>query len=77
MNYSDVLTECINQRREMYPLTPSQMGIYLACVQNPQGTMYNTPCSCQFRKGKINVDRLILAIQKSVLNHEVLRAYTL
>ena len=75
MNYSDVLTECINQRREMYPLTPSQMGIYLACVQNPQGTMYNTPCSCQFRKGKINVDRLILAIQKSVLNHEVLRAY--
>lgn len=44
-NSKKLLDMCKDEKRELYPLTPSQMGIYLSCMQNPKGTMYNIPCT--------------------------------
>ena len=30
-----------------YPLTDSQMGVYLECVNEPKATMYNIPMCCR------------------------------
>ncbi len=67
----DIIAECIGSDRDSYPLTPSQMGIYLACTQNPQSTMYNTPCCYTFPKScGIDTDRLIKAVGSAVKNHQ-------
>ncbi|MGN0538116.1 MAG: amino acid adenylation domain-containing protein, partial [Acutalibacteraceae bacterium] len=71
---ADIFAECQAEKKKLYPLTPSQMGVYLACVQNPNGTMYNTPASYTFGKDAgIDIDRLILSIQKAVDNHAALK----
>lgn len=69
----DIFAQCALDKRDMYPLTPSQMGVYLACVQNPNGTMYNTPGGYSFKKGEVDEDRLISAIKKAVANHAALK----
>lgn len=70
----DIFAECLAEKRNMYPLTASQMGVYLACVQNPTGTMYNTPSCYTFEKNsEIDIDRLISAVKKTVNNHVSLR----
>lgn len=71
----DIFAQCISESREAYPLTPSQMGVYLACVQNPSGTMYNTPGGYAFKKSDVDVQRLISAIKKSVANHAAFKIY--
>lgn len=70
----DIFAECIAEKREIYPLTASQMGVYLACVQNPTGTMYNTPSCYTFSKtSEIDIEKLISAVKKTVNNHISLR----
>lgn len=67
----DLIAGCADIAQELYPLTPSQMGVYLACIRNPQGTMYNTPCCYTFSKtSKINIRTLISSVEKAVKNHE-------
>lgn len=41
-NLINLLDTYKGEKRELYPLTPSQMGVYLSCMHNPKGTMYNT-----------------------------------
>lgn len=74
-NLIELLDACKEEKRELYPLTPSQMGIYLSCMHNPQSTMYNIPCVFRFDKGAIDIDRLKESVEKAVNNHPVTRAY--
>ena len=73
----DLIAESIAQTRDMkeYPLTPSQMGVYLACINNPSGTIYNSPLCYTFDKGAVDIDALKSAVERAVKNHEGLRYY--
>lgn len=71
----DIFAQCLSEKLDSYPLTPSQMGVYLACVQNPNGTMYNTPGGYAFKKHEVDTQRLIDAIKKAVSNHAALKIY--
>ena len=70
-NLINLLDTYKGEKRELYPLTPSQMGIYLSCMQNPKGTMYNIPCTYVFDKGSLDTDRLINAVRKAVEEHYI------
>ncbi len=72
-NLNELLDSCKGEKRELYPLTPAQMGIYLSCLHNPQGTMYNLPCFFRFNKGEIDIDRLKESVKKAVDNHPVIK----
>lgn len=74
-NLSELLEACKEEKRELYPLTPSQMGVYLSCIHNPKGTMYNIPCFFRFNKGEIDIDRLRESVKKAVENHPVTRVF--
>lgn len=74
-NLINLLDTYKGEKRELYPLTPSQMGIYLSCMQNPKGTMYNIPCTYVFDKGSLDTDRLINAVRKAVDNHPVMKIF--
>jgi len=54
-------------RRE-YPLTDSQMGVYLECVGDPEATMYNIPMCCELPED-IDVDRFKKAVEGAVASH--------
>ncbi len=72
---NDLMSESMAQARNMkeYPLTPSQMGVYLACINNPSGTIYNSPPCYTFDKGAVDINALKSAVEKAVKNHEGLR----
>ena len=36
-NLINLLDTYKGEKRELYPLTPSQMGVYLSCMHNPKG----------------------------------------
>lgn len=72
-NLKKLLDTCKDEKRALYPLTPSQMGVYLQCMHNPNGTMYNIPCIYYFDKGTLDTDRLKSAIRKTVDNHPILK----
>lgn len=74
-NLINLLDTYKGEKRELYPLTPSQMGIYLSCMHNPKGTMYNIPCTYVFDKGSLDTDRLINAVRKTVDNHPVMKIF--
>lgn len=74
-NLINLLDTYKGEKRELYPLTPSQMGIYLSCMQNPKGTMYNIPCTYVFDSGSLDTDRLINAVRKAVDNHPVMKIF--
>ena len=67
----DLIAQCISVEQDAYPLTSSQMGVYLACNRNPEGTMYNTPCCYTFDKELgIDIAKLIEAVGRMVKNHD-------
>lgn len=74
-NLINLLDTYKGEKRELYPLTPSQMGVYLSCMHNPKGTMYNIPCTYVFDKGSLDTDRLINAVRKAVDNHPVMKIF--
>lgn len=74
-NLINLLDTYKGEKRELYPLTPSQMGVYLSCMHNPKGTMYNIPCTYVFDKGSLDTDRLINAVRKTVDNHPVMKIF--
>lgn len=66
--------EKCTEKREHYPLTDSQMGVYLECIEHPESTMYNIPFLCRASAGDaIKIDRLQDAVRKAVANHPVLQ----
>ena len=68
-----ILKDCKADLNKAYPLTSSQMGIYLECMQNPNGTMYNIPCCYILKKADFDIDRLKGSIKKAILNHKGLQ----
>ena len=52
-------------------ITPAQMGIYLEYMKNTESTLYNIPFKIKLNKDKIDVLKLIDAINRSIKNHEV------
>lgn len=74
-NLINLLDTYKGEKRELYPLTPSQMGVYLSCMHNPKGTMYNIPCTYVFDRGSLDTDRLINAVIKTVDNHPVMKIF--
>lgn len=74
-NLINLLDTYKGEKRELYPLTPSQMGVYLSCMHNPKGTMYNIPCTYVFDSGSLDTDRLINAVRKTVDNHPVMKIF--
>lgn len=54
--------------REEWTLTDSQMGVYLECVNDPDGTMYNIPMCCELPK---DLDFAVFkeAVKKAVAMH--------
>ncbi|WP_288175311.1 non-ribosomal peptide synthetase [Sporofaciens musculi] len=55
-------------KRDVYPLTDSQMGVYLECVNDPEATMYNIPMCCELPK-KIDLNRFKEAVGLAVARH--------
>lgn len=74
-NLINLLDTYKGEKRKLYPLTPSQMGVYLSCMHNPKGTMYNIPCTYVFDSGSLDTDRLINAVRKAVDNHPVMKIF--
>lgn len=54
--------------REEYPLTDSQMGVYLECVGDPEATMYNIPMCCELPED-LDYDLFKEAVKKAVASH--------
>ncbi len=54
--------------RKEWPLTDSQMGVYLECVNDPTSKMYNIPMCCELPKD-IDKDRFREAVKKAVAMH--------
>lgn len=66
---AELLSECIGTKLDGYPLNQSQMGVYLSCVGNPNGTMYNLPVCFELEKDLVDIERLIDAVKTAVGNH--------
>ncbi len=54
--------------RESYPLTDSQMGVYLECMNHPEGTMYNIPMCCELPED-IDCEKFCRAVEQAVAMH--------
>ena len=51
-----------------YPLTDSQMGVYLECVNYPEAVMYNIPMCCEL-PAALDRERFRNAVKKAVAMH--------
>lgn len=51
-----------------WPLTDSQMGVYLECVNDPKSKMYNIPMCCELPQN-IDLDRFRQAVKQAVAMH--------
>ncbi|MBO4850833.1 MAG: amino acid adenylation domain-containing protein [Prevotella sp.] len=54
-----------------YPLTFSQLGVLMACRQQPGSTAYQLPCAIPFPK-TVDAERLVKALEVVVANRAVL-----
>ena len=54
--------------RAFYPLTDSQMGVYLECVNDPEAVMYNIPMCCELPEN-IDLNRFKEAVGLAVARH--------
>lgn len=59
--------EAMKERKE-YPLTDSQMGVYLECVNYPEAVMYNIPMCCELPKD-LDRERFRAAVKEAVAMH--------
>jgi len=61
-----------HEELEAYPLTQTQMGIYLECLKNPDSCVYNIPLFCTFSKA-IDAQRLGDALTRAIDAHPYLK----
>lgn len=61
-----------HEELETYPLTQTQMGIYLECLKNPDSCVYNIPLFCTFSKA-IDAQRLGDALTRAIDAHPYLK----
>ncbi len=66
-NVHGALQKC-TEEREIYSLSDSQMGVYLECVNDPLGTMYNIPMCCEL-PGDLDRERFKQAVAKAIAMH--------
>jgi amino acid adenylation domain-containing protein len=57
-----------HEKREFYPLTGSQKGIFVECEKHPDSVIYNIP-SLFTLEDKIDVQRLKTAVSKTISAH--------
>ena len=60
------------EKRDCYPLTQTQLGIYVECMKHPEAVFYNLPCSFPLSKDT-DVGRLCGAIRKVVDAHPAIK----
>lgn len=73
IDLKQMLTNCIGEKRECYPLNQSQIGIYFYCKEQPDSVSYNLPSVCEMPKEKVELPRLIQAIRMALNNHVAFR----
>lgn len=73
IDLKQMLTDCIGEKREWYPLNQSQIGIYYYCREHPESVAYNLPSVCEMPKDTIEIHRLITAIRMALNNHVAFR----
>lgn len=61
----------VHEKREYYPLTGSQKGIFVECNKNPDSTIYNIPFLFELEES-IDIDRLKAAVSEVVSAHSYL-----
>ena len=54
--------------KSLYPLSKTQLGVYLDCMKNPYTTLYNIPSVLKFTKA-INPKKLADSVKKVILAH--------
>ena len=59
------------EKREVYPLTGSQKGIFAECMKNPESTVYNIPFLFEL-DCSVDVDKLSDAISQMISAHSYL-----
>ena len=62
------------ERRQSYPLTQSQMGVYFDCARRPGTLKYNIPSAFSF-SGKIDAGRLARALEKVIDAHPYIKTH--
>ena len=60
------------KKREYYPLTQNQLGLYFACVKDPCTLVYNIPVELSFGTG-VQAEALRCAILKVIESHPYLK----
>lgn len=56
-------------KKDAYPLTSPQLGVYFAVEADPNSLMYNNPISIALGE-EVDADRLASAVEKAVSNHK-------
>lgn len=70
--YIDNIKEMSNEVQIESPkITSAQMGIYLEYMKNTENTLYNIPFMIKLDKTKIDEERLVYSVEKTLENHEI------
>lgn len=67
-------TEKTYEKREIYPLTQNQLGLYFACVKDPGSLVYNIPFAISF-DAEVDVENLKKAIVAVVDAHPYVKTH--
>ncbi|MBO4568718.1 MAG: AMP-binding protein, partial [Candidatus Methanomethylophilaceae archaeon] len=59
--------------KDMYPLTKTQLGVYVQCYANPQSVMYNIPMHVRYDAARLEGKDLAAAVRKVVEAHPCLK----
>ena len=66
--------EKVHDRLSEYPLTQTQMGIYLECLLDEKSTIYNIPMLFKLGEG-VDIHRLAVVISKAIDAHPYMKCY--
>ena len=69
-----VSSETGSGRRKDYPITKTQMGVFIECQGNPGTTTYNIPRLVKLGDG-VDTDRLVTALKAAVDAHPYLKTH--
>ncbi len=62
----------VHEKRERYPLTQTQLGIYVECMMNPESVFYNLPGSFSF-DASMDAEKLCRAVRKVLDAHPAVK----
>ncbi|MEG0829785.1 MAG: amino acid adenylation domain-containing protein [Anaerovoracaceae bacterium] len=67
----DLYKNC-KDKKDFYPLTDSQLGVFLECIQSPDSVMYNIPFGFEIPRS-IDVIKLKKALIKAIDHYPILK----